>query len=66
MTPTTHPASYQPKGNTMLPLLALAVPTIIETLAVAAGTAAVITAATRATNDAYDSASKKKKEEDKG
>lgn len=48
----------------MLPLLALAVPTLLETLAVAAGTAVVVTVASRATNDAYDSATKKKKEND--
>lgn len=48
----------------MLPLLAFAVPTILETLALAATTAAVITVASRATNDAYDSATKSKKEDD--
>lgn len=64
MTSTTHPASYHTKGNTMLPLLALAVPTLLETLAIAAGTAVVVTVASRATNDAYDSATKKKKEND--
>jgi hypothetical protein len=50
----------------MLPFLALAVavPIILETLAVAAGTAVVVTVASRATNDAYDSATKKKMEGD--
>jgi hypothetical protein len=62
MISTTHPASCHWKGNTMFPLLALALPTILETLAVAAATAAVVTVTTRATSDAYDST--KKKEED--
>lgn len=48
----------------MLPLLALAIPTILETLAVAAGTAVVVTVASRATNDAYDSAAKKKDDDE--
>jgi len=48
----------------MLPLLVLAVPAFLETLAVAAGTAIVVTVASRATNDAYDSATKKKKVDD--
>jgi hypothetical protein len=49
----------------MLPLLALAVPTILETLVVATATATVVSIATRVTNDAYDAATKKKEEEDK-
>lgn len=54
-------ADFQEKP--MLPLFALAVPTILETLAVAAATAAVITVSNRATSDAYDAATKKKKED---
>lgn len=48
----------------MFPLLALAVPTILETLAAAAATAVVVTVATRATSDAYDELKKKESDED--
>lgn len=47
------------------PLLALAAPTILETIAVAVGTTVATTVAIRLTNDAYDSA-KKKEDDDAG
>lgn len=43
----------------MFPLLALAIPTLLETLAVAAATTAVVTVTSRVASDAYDSATKK-------
>lgn len=46
------------------PLLALAVPTVFETIAVATATAVATTIAIRATDDAYNAITKKKKEED--
>ncbi len=46
------------------PLLALAVPTVLETIAVAVGTTVATTVAIRLTNDAYDKAMKKGDEED--
>lgn len=49
----------------MLPLLALAVPAVLKTVAVAVGTAVVTTVAVRATNDAYDAAMKKGTNNDK-
>jgi hypothetical protein len=44
--------------------LALAVPTILETIAVATATTVVTHVAMRATDDAYTAATKKKKEDD--
>lgn len=44
------------------PLLALAIPTILETIAVATATTVATTIAIRVTEDAYDSITKKKKE----
>lgn len=46
----------------MLPLLALAVPTILETIAVATATTVITHVAMRATEDAYNAVTKKKKE----
>lgn len=48
----------------MLPLLALAVPTILETIAVAAATTVVTHVAMRVADDAYDAATKKETEDD--
>jgi hypothetical protein len=54
----------------MLPLLALFAPaaaaTVLETIGLATGTAIVTTVAIRATNDVYDAATKKEKEDDEG
>lgn len=49
----------------MLPFLALAVPTILETIAVATATTVVTHVAMRAADDAYNAATNKKKEDDK-
>ncbi len=45
------------------PLLALAIPTVLETIAVATATAVATTIAVRAADDAYNSVTKKEKED---
>ncbi|MBS0348825.1 MAG: hypothetical protein JSR69_20445 [Proteobacteria bacterium] len=48
----------------MFPLLALAVPTILETIVAATATTVVTHIAMRVTDDAYNAATKTKKDDD--